>query len=191
MSEENQNNLPKEIPSSYYQYGHPDRVIDRVAKLAKLNGDPHLQNERQQLVREVLTFCPVPFLDELIEALISKTQEATKTLRDKASRNELNLRFNHISSNEEKNQISALALKLLSEKIMSADSEKILPILRFIQEYIKVQLDYQDLVFQEIAELQEQKDWLTKEIQIKEQEGEEIKRVVFIDFVGKLSSLDS
>ncbi|MFA6814305.1 MAG: hypothetical protein GX943_01690 [Candidatus Pacebacteria bacterium] len=194
MSEENQNqsNLPKkitELPGNYYFDGNPSRVIDRVADLAKLDGDPYSQDERYLLAREVLSFCPVLFLDELIEALILNTQEAIKKLRDKASHNEINLHVKNYSE-EEKNQISALALKLLREKIISADSEQILAILRFVQEYIRVQISRKDSFVQETTKLQNEKDQLAEKIRIKGEEFVEDQKAVFFDFLQKLSQED-
>ncbi len=197
MSEENynqnQDNLPPKtisLPGNYYFDGDPGRVIDRVTALAKLDGDPQLQDKRQLLAKEVLSFCPVPFLDELIEALSSNTDAAMEVLRDKASHNEINLQSSNMLE-AEKNQISALALTLLTEKIINTDSEKVLPILRFIQKYIEAQMEYQAQVIQELAELEKQRKQLTHEIRMKEEALAEDQRLIFIDFVGKLSSFES
>jgi hypothetical protein len=99
----------KELPRNYYYSGKPDTVIDRVANLAKLNGNPELAEQRALMVREVLTFCPVPFLNELIEALENPSDSTIKLLIDSASHGEINLKTDNLLSTEQKNQISTLA----------------------------------------------------------------------------------
>jgi hypothetical protein len=178
-----------ELPANYYFFGDPARVIDRASQLAKLDGDPNVQEQRQQFAWEVLSFCPVPFLDELIEALIAKTEESIKTLRDKASRSEINLRMRNFAE-EEKNQISALALQILSEKILNSDTEEILPILSFIQEYIKRQMNQQSKVDQEIMYLEKEKALLNEQIAMKREELVEDKKAIFLEFLAKLTKED-
>lgn len=178
-----------ELPVNYYFFGDPSRVIDRASQLARLDGDPNVQELRQQFAQEVLSFCPVPFLDELIEALIAKTEESIKTLRDKASRSEINLRMRNFAE-EEKNQISALALQILSEKILNSDTEEILPILSFIQEYVKKQSLHQFVVDREIQYLEEKKAQLTGQIELKQEGLANSQKAIFLEFLGKLSSSD-
>lgn len=176
-----------ELPTNYYFFGDPARVIDRASQLAKLDGNPNVQEQRQQFAKEVLSFCPVPFLDELIEALIAKTEASIKTLIDKASRSEINLRIRNFTE-EEKNQVSALALQILSEKILSSDTDEILPILSFIQEYVKKQTLRKFMVDQEIRFLEDKKALLDEQIQIKRGELVEDRKAIFLEFLGKLSS---
>ena len=177
------------LPENYYFYGDPAGVIDRVDQLVKLNGDLQIQDQRQQLAREILSFCPVPFLDELIIALELKNQEVVEKLKIKASRQEINL-IHRSFNEEEKKQISALASKLLIEKIVATDSEKLLPILRFVQKYILVQIKHQNSIYQEITNLNQQKDQLSQLIQAKEAKLMADKQAIFFEFIGKLSNSD-
>jgi hypothetical protein len=177
------------LPENYYFYGDPAGVIDRVDQLVKLNGDLQIQDQRQQLAREILSFCPVPFLDELIIALELKNQEVVEKLKIKASRQEINL-IHRSFNEEEKKQISALASKLLIEKIVATDSEKLLPILRFVQKYILVQIKHQNSIYQEITNLNQQKDQLSQLIQAKEAKLMADRQAIFFEFIGKLSNSD-
>lgn len=177
------------LPENYYFYGDPAGVIDRVEQLVKLNGDLQIQDQRQQLAREILSFCPVPFLDELIIALELKNQEVVEKLKIKASRQEINL-IHRSFNEEEKKQISALASKLLIEKIVATDSEKLLPILRFVQKYILVQIKHQNSIYQEITNLNQQKDQLSQLIQAKEAKLMADRQAIFFEFIGKLSNSD-
>ena len=177
------------LPENYYFYGDPAGVIDRVDQLVKLNGDLQIQDQRQQLAREILSFCPVPFLDELIIALELKNQEVVEKLKIKASRQEINL-IHRSFNEEEKKQISALASKLLIEKIVATDSEKLLPILRFVQKYILVQIKHQNSIYQEITNLNQQKDQLSQLIQAKEAQLMADRQAIFFEFIGKLSNSD-
>jgi hypothetical protein len=177
------------VPDNYYYYGDPARVIDRVDQLAKLDGDPQFQEQRQQLAREVLSFCPVPFLDELVAALELRTQEATEALKNKASRQEIVLPHLNLSEGE-KNPISNLALQLLNEKIMNADAEQLLPILRLIQTYIKRQLYCEDSATQKIERLKDEKKRFDKAIEVERTQLVSDQQAIFIDFAGKLSNLD-
>jgi hypothetical protein len=194
-----QSNLPEEtvifpkkiteLPRNYYFYGDPAAVIDRATELAKLDGDPRLQDQRQLLAQEVLNFCPVPFLDELIEALTSNTQEAGEKLRDKAKRYDINLYANNYSE-EEKNQIASLALKILNEKILNTNVEQVLPILLFVQEYIRKQTLYKSIVDREVLYLEAKKSQLSDQINLKQEELADGQKTIFLEFLGKLSSSD-
>lgn len=181
------------LPANYYFFGDPGRVIDQAGKLAQLDGNINLQDQRQSLAKDVIIFCPVPFLDELIEALASSIEEkedSVKALRDKASNNEVSLKTNHNLSEEEKNQMSALALQLLNEKIINSNTDQILTILRFVQKYIEVQVYCQDLAMLKIAKLDAQKKQLDKKIQIEEFQLKQKQETIFYDFAQQLSQLD-
>ena len=200
MTEEvkDQSSLPKDeasLPRNYYVNGDPARVIDRVTDLAKLDGNPHLVDKRLLLAEEIINFCPVVFLDELVRVLATSSEkgvdeEAIKALRDRASNNEIILKRNNSLSEEEKNQLSALAVESLSEKIINAENEQVLRILRFVQQYIKDQLDHQNVVGRQIADLQNQLNQIADKIKTKEQWLVEDQKTIFFDFATRLINSD-
>lgn len=178
----------KELPRNYYFNGNPDIVIDRVANLAKLNGDPKLSEKRALMVKEVLTFCPVLFLDELIEALEKPNDTTIKLLINKASREEISLKTNNSLSAEQKNQISALAFELLLKKINSANAEKLLPILHFVKEYVLAQRTVARVSDQEVMKIEEEMGELRKKIDLERDRLRETQEDLLLLFVQKLNN---
>jgi predicted HTH domain antitoxin len=189
MSEKN-DLVVKELPRNYYYNGHPDTVIDRVANLAKLNGNPELSEKRALMVREVLTFCPVPFLNELIEALETPNNATIELLINKASRGEINLKTDNSLSVEQKNQISALAFNLLVEKINSSDAKKLLPILYFVKEYISAQKAVELMSDREVMEIEKEVGELRKKIDLERDRLRETQQDLLLLFIKKLNNFN-
>ena len=187
MSEKN-DLVVKELPRNYYYNGHPDTVIDRVDALAKLNGNPELSEKRALIIREVLTFCPVPFLNELIEALEKPSDETIKLLINKASHGEINLKTNNSLSAEQKNQISTLAFNLLVKKINSSSAEKLLPILYFVKEYISAQKAVVLMSDREVMEIEKEMGELRKKIDLERDRLRETQQDLLLLFVKKLNN---
>jgi hypothetical protein len=187
MSEEN-NLIIKELPSNYYYNGNPEIVINRVADLARLNGNPELSEKKALMVREVLTFCPVPFLNELIEALETPSDATVELLIDRASHGEINLKTNNTLSAEQKNQISTLAFNLLTEKINNSSAEELLPILYFIREYISVQKARENETNQKIMKIEEQVGHLRKEVEFEKDNLKQDQENLFLLFIQKLNN---
>lgn len=190
MSDEKIKQKQLDVPANYYFFGDPGRVLDRVKQLLQLDNTDSTENQRLLLAIEVLSFCPVPFLDELITALDSKTRENVINLRNKASKNEINLRSQYSLSEEELGQVSALALHLLSEKIINSNAEEILPILRFVQQYIKAQNELQQSTNLEITELNTKIKRLLEEIEGKKSSLVQDQASLASDFALKLSEWD-
>jgi hypothetical protein len=178
-----------ELPNNYYFNGSPDTVIDRVTDLSKLNGDFELAEKRALLVREVSVYCPVVFLDELISALEKPESSNIQSLINAASHNEVNLKTNNLLNDEQKAQISALAFNLLSEKINSANSEKLLPILHAVQEYVADQKVKEAETAEAIMEIENHMKQLRKDIEIEQASLKLAQQELFLDFIQKLNNL--
>ena len=187
MSDEKIKQKQLAVPANYYFFGDPGRVIDRVNNFLQLDNADSTADQRLALAAEVLNFCPVPFLDELITALDLQTRENFLNLRNKASKNEINLRHEYYLSKEEANQVSALALHLLSEKIINSEAEEILPILRFVQQYIKAQSQLQELTNSNIDQLSTEIKRLSKEIEEEKSSLAQDQASLASDFALKLS----
>ena len=91
---------------------------------------------------------------------------------------------------EERNQISVLAFELLKEKIDSVDVEEVLPILLFVQEYVRVQNDHQEKVFEQIGELENERTKLADQIQSMKDKLVADQETKFFDFVTRLINSD-
>ncbi|NLG06197.1 MAG: hypothetical protein GX559_00670 [Candidatus Pacebacteria bacterium] len=190
MSDEKIKQKQLDVPANYYFFGDPGRVLDRVEQLLQLDNADSAADQRLALAVEVLSFCPVPFLDELITALDSQTRENVINLRNKASKNEINLRTQYWLSEEETSQVSASALHLLSEKIINSKAEEILPILRFVQQYIKDQNELQELTNSNIDQLSAEIKRLSEEIEKEKLSLEQDQVSLAYDFAVKLSQWD-
>ena len=191
---EDQSSLPQreiDLPRNYYANGNPARVIDLITKYIKLIPEKSTKKKDfQEIIEKILSFCPTVFLDELIKAISLRNDQAIMDLLKKASNQEINLQTAYFLTEEERNQISVLAFELLKEKIDSVDVEEVLPILLFVQEYVRVQNDHQENVFEQIGELENERTKLADQIQSMKDKLVADQKTKFSNFVLRLINSD-